>query len=125
MALQIRMCLAHVRRQYRKIAGIRGAKSNYSTPPQLFTCFEEYSYKIQCKDISNVQNTLSLSVTTHSFDHSYIISFLIFAQFLSTIGTFLKLEVQLHTSLHFKNSLLSLWLCHGFGNENHVVCGLG
>lgn len=27
MALQIWMCLAHVRRQYRKIAGIRGAKS--------------------------------------------------------------------------------------------------
>lgn len=43
MALQIWMCLAHIRRQYRKIAGIRGAKSNYSTTPQLFTCFEEYS----------------------------------------------------------------------------------
>lgn len=31
---------------------------------------------------------------------------------------FLKLEVQLHPSLHdSKNSLLSLWLCHGFLNR--------
>lgn len=74
-----------------------------------------------------MQNTLSVSLTTHSFNHSYIISFLIFAQIISTVGTFfffLKLEVQIHPSGHdSKNSLLSLWLCHGFGNENHVVCG--
>lgn len=55
-----------------------------------------------------------------SFNHSYVTSFLIFAKSslpleLFFLFCFLKLEVQLHSSLHdSKNSLLSLWLCHGF-----------
>lgn len=71
-----------------------------------------------------MQNTLSVSLTIHSFFHSVIHTLLLnFCQIISTIGTlffcfvfcFLKLEVQLHSSLHdSKNSLLSLWLCHGF-----------
>lgn len=75
-----------------------------------------------------MQNTLSVSFNIHSFFH-LIIHPLFPSEFLpksSTIETVLKLEVQLQPSPHdSKNSLLSLWLCHGFVMKTMFVWFMG
>ena len=78
MALQIwDVSCTRLRRQYRKIAGNnKGCKVlTIQHRPNYLPVLRSIHRSIQCKGISNVQNTLSVSflyLHIHSFSHSYI-----------------------------------------------------